>query len=200
MTSSISTPTLARVAPPISIFASSDSSPLFSIQDALSTFSGFNNANVTLGIPNGGSGTLFRSGCVVDGILNCTAACQDVNQIFANPHTFQNCMVVASLTVLGSIVTLDASSTLLAEEFSIHLDQPGFESLAIGANQIIHDCLTQYLGNSSGFHVPWTPWYFGLEGFEFTHVSSFPSVCDNFTSVPLNADVGGIGVHKSRLF
>ena len=197
MISSISTPTLATVPPQIHIVASSDSSPLFSLQDALTTYSGVNETAYA----TQAQGTLFRSGCLVDGIANCTAACQDVNQMFADPHTFQNCMVVASLMFLSPNVTLDASSTALAEEFSIHTDQPGFESLAIGVNQTISDCLTQYLGNSSGFHDLWGAWYAPREGLSrFTPVTSYPSVCDNLTSVPLNADVGGIGVQESRIF
>ena len=188
---STSTATATATATPISIVTSSDSSPLFSMQDALSSYSGHNTTDSPYGW-----GTLFSSGCLVDGIAYCTAACQDVNQVFADPHTFQNCMVVASLIVLGSIVTLDASSTVVAQDFPIHIDQPEFYSLASGANQIIQNCLTQYLNDSSGSYVSWTPWYFELEDSEVTLVSSFPNICDNLTSVPLNADVGGIGVRE----
>ena len=207
---SISTPTPAPVPPQIHIVASSDSSPLFSLQDALTTYSGgiYDRALATQT-----QGTLFRSGCLVDGILNCTAACQDVNQIFADPHTFQNCMVVASLMFLSPIVTLDASSTALAEEFSIHTDQPGIKSLAIGVNQTIQDCLIQYLDNSSGQYDSrsswysdnssvgndrWDPWYLELDDLKSMSYPSFPSICDNLTAVSLNADVGGIGVRKSH--
>ena len=140
-------------------------------------------------------GTLFRNGCVVDGILNCTAACLDVNQIFADPHTFQNCMVVASLTVLGPTVTLDANSTDLVEEFSIHIDEPDFQSLASGVNQTIQDCLQQYLGNSSGYFPQVLPWYEVANGSESVNIPTFPGFCANL-KVPLNADIGGIGVKK----
>ena len=182
---------------PIRISASSDSSPLFSIQDALSTYSGFNNTNAPLELPSNGPGTLFRSGCVVDGVLNCTAACQDVNQIFAAPHTFQNCMVVASLTVLGSTMYLDNSSIPITEEF-IPVNEPGFEGLASVVNQTIQDCLTQYLEQGPGSDEQWSPWYVVPELVEtaLTAFPSFPSVCNNLTSVPLNADVGGIGVRQ----
>ena len=195
MNSLVPIPTGASPSFPIRISASSDSSPLFSIQDALSTYSGLKNTNAPLDMPNEGSGTLFRSGCVVDGIINCTAACQDVNQIFADPHTFQNCMVVASLPVLGSIVYLDNSSVLLTEVF-IPVDEPSFESLASGVNQTIQDCLTQYLEKDPGSDKQWSPWYIEQEDIELTAFSSFPSFCNNLTSVPLNADVGGIGVRE----
>ena len=194
MTSLNSPPTLAPAPPQIRIVASSDSSPLFSMQDALSFYSGYNTTNSLSA--NQGWGTFFRSGCLVDGVTNCTAACQDVNQIFADPHTFQNCMVVASLSVLGSIVYLDSSSTTLTEVFSIKIDEPGYSSLASGANQIIQDCLTQYLEKDPGSYKQWRPWYVELEDIELTDISTFPSFCNNLTSVPLNADVGGIGVRE----
>ena len=193
MTSSISIPPNTN-----HISLSSDSSPLFSIQDALLTYSGLNGADPDLYVPNPGSGTLFRSGCVVDGILNCTAACQDVNQIFADPHTFQNCMVMASLNGLYQNATLDGSSTALAEDFSIHVDQPSFQSLANLVNQTIQDCLYQYLSEYSSLYPDgidnWSPWYYIKAPFvsESAYLG-FPSVCDNLLA-PLNADVGGIGV------
>ena len=202
MTSSISSPTPAPVPLPLRIYASSDSSPLFSVQDALSTYSGFN--STYLPSAEQGSGILFRSGCVVDGNLNCTAACQDVNQIFADPHIFQNCMVMASLTSFISGVTLDGSSTTLAEDFSIHVDQPSFPSLANRVNQTIQDCLHQYLDkyplvNSNGMEY-WLPWYYGFASYEPKYAYlGFPSVCNNLLA-PLNADVGGIGVRKGPLF
>ena len=195
MTSLVTLPNLASPSFPIHISASSDSSPLFSIQDALSTYSGLNNTNAPLDMPNEGSGTLFRSGCVVDGVIDCMTACQDVNQIFADPHTFQNCMVVASLNVLGSIVNLDNSSILLTEDF-IPVDKPGFLSLASVVNQTIQECLTQYLEKDPGSDEQWSPWYIELEDIELTGISSFPNFCNNLTSVPLNADVGGIGVRE----
>ena len=190
----------------ISISASSDSNSSFSIQDALSTYSGWGNANVSSYYAVQGPGTLFHSGCVVDGILNCTAACQDVNQIFADPHTFQNCMVVASLTVLGSAVTfdnstanvtLDASSTALVEDFSIHIDEPDFQSLASGVNQTIQDCLQQYPNKHPGYDGPFWPWYV-IAGAEQVNFPTFTSCCYDLM-VPLNADVGGIGVQKATV-
>ena len=168
------------------------------MQDALLSYSGYNTTNPPSAYR--GWGTLFRSGCVVDGVLNCTAACQDVNQIFTDPHTFQNCMVVASLTVLGSTVTLDTSSADLAKDFSLHIDQPDFQSWASGVNQTIQDCLIQYLDNSSGVHDRWEPWYLQLGDLRFMNAPSFPSICNNLTAVPLNADIGGIGVPKATVF
>ena len=188
MTSSISAPTPTPVPFPVRIFAPSDSSPLFGVQDALSTYSGFN--NTYLPSAEQGSGILFRSGCVIDGILNCTAACQDPNQIFTNPHTLQNCMVMASLWFLkpalmsyplvlyGSrdfqrpfYLTIDSSSTALLEEFSIHTDEHDFQVLASGVNRTIQDCLYQYLDKYPSFEdddldddpdeiETWGPWYF----------------------------------------
>ena len=207
MTSSSSPLFQVPVPSPISIFASSDSSPLFSIQDALSTYSGgtysstysgYSNSEFTIGTISD-LGTLFRNGCVVDGILNCTAACQDVNRVFADPHTFQNCMVVASLAVLGSNVTLDANSTALVQDFSIHIDEPDFQSLASGVNQSIQDCLQQYLGKSPGYFQQVWPWYQVGDGSEPVNIPRFPDICSNLIA-PLNADVGGIGVPNPTVF
>ena len=194
------------IIPSISISASSDSNSSFSIQDALSTYSAYLDINDSSGYPVQGPGTLFSSGCVVGGILNCTAACQDVNQIFADPHTFQNCMVVASLTVVGSAVTfdsllqnvtLDASSTALVEDFSIHIDEPDFQSLASGVNRTIQDCLQQYPSKHTGYDEQVWPWYV-IDGAEPVNIPTFTSFCYNLT-VPLNADVGGIGVQKATV-
>ena len=196
MTSLDSTPTLAPDSLQIRIVASPDSSPLFSIQDALLTYGDFQNAKFLGGGLYRTPGTLFRSGCVVDGILNCTAACQDVNQIFADPHTFQNCMVVASLP--DSIVTLPAGSTAVAREFFIPIDQTEVQSLASVVRQKIQDCVVQYFGNSSGGDILWEPWYQWLD--VPTGTPSFPSICDKPIAVPLNADVGGIGVRKATSF
>lgn len=52
---------------------------------------------------------------------------------------------MASLSLFNLGVALDGSSTALAEDFSIHVDQPNFQSLASRVNQTIQDCLYQYL-------------------------------------------------------
>ena len=203
---------------------------MFSVQDALSTYSSFN--STYLPSAEHGSGTLFRSGCVVDGILNCTAACQDVNQIFADPHTLQNCMVMASISLYNSGVILDGNSTALAEDFSIYVDQPDFQSLASRVNQTIQDCLYQYLekypsSNPGGMNTwqpddieetwgveetggldekeygiwTWGPWYYDSPS-NVTTTNAYIGFPSvcNNILAPLNADVGGIGVRKATLF
>ena len=167
------------------------------MQDALGTYAGLDGTDLPLA--EQGYGTLFRSGCVVDGIVNCTAACQDVNQIFADPYTLQNCMVMASIGILIAIeanVTLDGSATAFAEDFVIQIDQPNYGSLASSVNQTIQDCLYQYLDKYPGYD---TDQMWAQYGSMVLNLTQFPSVCDNVLA-PLNADVGGIGVRKAILF
>ncbi len=202
MTSLIPIPTPRPV--PYTYFTSSISSPLFSMQDALLTYSGFSSTNPPSA--DRGLGTLFRSGCVVDGILNCTAACQDVNQIFADLHTFQNCMAIVSIQELiqrNISVTLDDSFTALADNFAINITEPSFDSLASGISQTILPCLYQYQYKYPGNDTDemWEPWYFAnYPEYEPANLVQLPNICDNLTSVPLNADVGGIGVRKATFF
>ena len=209
-------------------FISSDSHPLFSMQDALLTYSCSNSGNI---LPaDHGLGTLFfRSGCLVDGILNCTAACQDVNQIFADIHTFQNCMAIVSIQeIINRNISLnifadkstasagyntapaehntaanedfmdpDEDNTAPDEDFSLDFSEPSFQDLASGVNQTILRCLYQYWDMYPGNDTVEMcgPQYTGhSQDYKPANFVQFPNVCNNVTSVPLNADVGGIGV------
>ncbi len=174
---------------PIYINTSWDTSSTFSFQDALSTYGGYSRSTNL-------SGTLFHSGCVIDLIPNCTAACQDVNHIFADPYTLQNCMVMASLqqSLIGdSDILLDGLTLPLANDFSIKVDDPNFQSLAKEVNQTTQDCLHQYLGTAD--FDRWGPWYTGGTQHPGPYDMSFPDICGN-ASAPLNADIGGIGVRQ----
>ena len=180
---------------PIYLHASSDFSPTFSFQDALLTYSGYSNSTDL-------SGTLFDSGCVIDLITNCTAACQDANHIFADPYTLQNCMVMASLqqSLIGdSHILVDGLDLAFANSdgilpFSINVYDSNFQSLAKQINQTTQDCLHQYL--STADFDRWSPWYVGRTQYPGPYDMSFPDICGNASAL-LNADIGGIGVRQS---
>ncbi|KAK0514430.1 hypothetical protein JMJ35_003047 [Cladonia borealis] len=181
-----------------------NSSPSFSMQDALSTYS-CTNTTYTPPLDNATTIDLdiFQSGCYIDGIFNCTAACQDVNQIFADISTFRNCMAIVSMQELVNrnisweLIEWSPTTSTNSDPSvsgSIDLHEPSLQDLASGVNRTILQCLQQYQDKYPGNDV--------VEMCEPgntkpANLVQFPNVCDNVTSVPLNADVGGIGVYVS---
>ena len=137
-----------------------------------------------------------QSGCYVDGILNCTAACQDVNQIFGDINTFRNCVAIVSMQ---EMINRNISFVFVENNLTIsHPNpRPTFQDLASGVNRTILQCLQQYQDK-----------YPGNDAVEMcepgntkpANLVQFPNICDNVASVPLNADVGGIGVGKATIF
>lgn len=170
----------------------------FSIEEALGNYSSL--------------GTLFESGCLVNGISNCTAACQDPNLIFASPYTLQNCMVMVALgntTVSYYNMTLSDPVIANASKLSIYPKSSDYSSLISTVNQTIEKCFTQYCNQSPGGcpisgDGPVCQWFSAREIDGSSLVTSdicFPNICGNVPA-QLNADIGGIGVRhrviKSR--
>ena len=158
-----------------------------------------------------GSGVLFSHGCLVNDTLNCTAACQNSSLIFANPYTMQNCMVLASLGPTmpypdGSLIRrnrkLDSGSVTVLTDFSIHLGDPQFPSLASDVNKTISDCLQQYRDRN---YVPYSNVDYSCSIFDnipsvhgdtYDHANDYcyPDICMWNGPSHLNPDIVGIGV------
>ena len=137
--------------------------------------------------------TLYNEGCNAD----CHTACQDPNQLFANPYTFQNCLVLIALAALGPGPGLpqtrqngsyvgDQATYNTAREFAIDLIDPNFLSLASHVNDTIQSCFQQYC-DSSPFCPPSSI---------STCYETQGNVCGSVVA-PLNADIGGIGVSRT---
>ena len=143
------------------------------------------------------NGTLHTKGC---NDQDCSVACLDPNQIFSNPYTLQNCMVLSALApdpALGA--NLSEGSVEIASQFAIDTTSPEFQILASNITQTIQGCLEEYCNaqNCSEDYASW-PWYFNpiYSLYNLTNTTGVPVY--NFTCPhdvnSLNADIGGIGV------
>ena len=177
----------------IGLTVSRSTSTTFGFQSALNAFQG----SIEPELPS--NGTLYTKGCVVNGALNCTAACRVPDEIFSNPYTLQNCMVLSALAPYPSIA-LSAEAVEITNQFAVNTTDPGFQSLAKDVSQTIQDCLTEYCSNTPNcqYEDYYVPWYFNetvSSSSRNVSVSApfYGDIC-GYAPQPLNADIGGIGV------
>ena len=169
----------------------------FSFQDALNP-SGKDTPNAYYNPP-----FLFHSGCLQpDGTQNCTASCQDPNDIFGSLDTLHNCMVYP--TVADLYAKSNLSNTSVPDYYKIQKSQKGSE-LYINITTTIKACLTDYCNVTlagSGCIEGLDAWdssyspsnitstfyiyndYEGYNNFDFCQ----------YVPKSLNQDIGGIGV------
>ena len=193
----------------IRLSSSPYSSNTFGIQSAAAAFNSI--------YRGGPSGILFFQGCNVIGGWNCTTACQDPAQIFKNPYTLQNCMLLSTLEpsnwTQSNETTLPLSNRTqplstkalgIAIEFGIDTTSRDFPSLASNVTRTIKDCLGQYC--ETGQNCPtnvaeqdsidpvmFRPWYWDRDWADFTNSSlGYNMTCPSGGA--LNPDIGGIGV------
>ena len=178
----------------IGLILSRSTSTTFGIQNALNAFQG----SIEPELPS--NGKLYTKGCVVNGALDCTAACQVPDEIISNPYTLQNCMVLSALAPDPSIA-LSAEAVEIANQFAINTTDPGFQSLAFNVYVTIQDCLTGYCSSTPNcqYEDDYYPSYFN-ETVSQSNVSVnapfYGDIC-GYAPQPLNADIGGIGVWLS---
>ncbi len=174
----------------IGLTVSRSTSTTFRIQGALKAYQG----SIEPELPS--NVTLYTKGCVVNGTLDCTAACQIPNEIFSNPYTLQNCMVFSALAPYPSLA-LSAEAVEIANQFAINTTDPGFQSLANDVSQVIHDCLTGYRLSTPNcqYEDDYAPWYYNETVTQNVSVNIpfYGDFC-GYVPQPLNADIGGIGV------
>lgn len=204
----------------IDLQQSSFNSSTFSYQGVLFAYSGgnYNGYGASYGYTGVGHGYLCAAGCVFNGTQNYTAACQDLELIFANPYTMQNYMVLTcldpvqstngSLTLNG--ITLSRNLTTATGNFSIDLADPDSQGFANNVNQSITGCLAQCCSETSWCSTDTYPdgysciWYDAGSGdpdamFRRGILSHcYYDICGEVV-VPLNGDIGGIGVYPSCL-
>ena len=161
------------------------------------------------------NGILYTHGCNDIEPRNCTTACQDPAQVFKSPYTLQNCMVLSALapsnwaqpndTFLAPsnwTQPLSAEALGITIEFGIDTMSPDFPSLASDVTRTIEDCFGEFndsLANSqqNGYEILFQPWYYTADNEEFIGTNVIGAPLYNITcqfEVPVNEDIGGIGV------
>lgn len=193
----------------IQLTSSSSSGNTFNIWNVAEAY----NYDATLGISSiNQSGILYTQGCNDIEPQNCTTACQDPAQIFKSPYTLQNCMVLSALapsnwmqrddTSLDWTQPLSDEAEELAIDFAINTTSPDFPSLASNVTKTITGCFEKFKGPSAnnqqaGYVMVFQPWYYpgdneGFLGINVTDAPLYSTGCP--FEVPLNEDIGGIGV------
>ena len=116
----------------VSLVPSWVDSPAFSVQQALWKYA---NGDAHFR-PNGKpvmpySGILYHKGCFSNSPSNCTAACQQPDQVWSNPFTLHNCMVLASLSRESlQNMTISNASINVAQDFGMDPQSLAFPVLA----------------------------------------------------------------------
>lgn len=196
----------------IQLTSSSSSGNTFNIWNVAEAY----NYNAPTGISSiNQSGILYTQGCNDIEPQNCTTACQDPAQIFKSPYTLQNCMVLSALapsnwmqrddTSLDWTQPLSDEAEELAIDFAINTTSPDFPSLASNVTKTITGCFEKFNGPSAnnqqaGYGMFFQPWYYpgdneGFSGINVTDAPLYVTGCP--FEVPLNEDIGGIGVYIS---
>ncbi|KAF6233107.1 hypothetical protein HO173_008651 [Letharia columbiana] len=178
-----------------------DGSPLFSFQDAESAYAG-RYIEAQYSYSPYGRGLLFTAGCnyaVPNTPLDndCTKACRNNSQIFSDPYTVQNCMLMASLAPIssGSIGHLDENSADQLEAFHIDVNDTDFQDLAENIYGSISSCLNQFCDSNAGCGYNACPWTYVRGVVESTHASCFSSICSTSVPAPLNRRRWYWGLH-----
>lgn len=169
----------------------------FSFQDALNP-SGKDTPNAYYNPP-----FLFHSGCLQpDGTQNCTASCQDPNEIFGGLDTLHNCMVYP--TVADLYARSNLSNASLPKYYDIQKSQMGSD-LYINITTTIKACLIDYCNitlagsgcmegldacDSSDSPSNITSTFYIYNAYEGDNTFDF---CQ-YVPQSLNQDIGGIGV------
>ncbi|CAD6591488.1 MAG: hypothetical protein ASARMPRED_005411 [Alectoria sarmentosa] len=150
---------------------------------------------------------LIQNGCLQnDGTQNCTASCQDPNDIFGSLDTLHNCMVYP--TVADLYARSNLSNASLAQTYGIEKSKMGSD-LYNNITSTIQACLVDYctitldgsgciealkvfnasaspMNINSTFYI-YTDEYEGYDRFDFCQ----------YVPSSFNPDIGGIGVYVS---
>ena len=182
----------------------------YSLQDALSP------------IGAGYTPYLFDTGCQVDGVQNCTAACQDHESAFKTLDTLHNCMMYPVIADQYSKDNLSKEITQLAQSLGIEKEQWPSSLVSLSITKTIASCLEAYCSTlpdcNEAVHQYNESYYETVLQYKESYLGydSFLNQTGNFyfdldpranygqrsfdlcTYLPLsvNQDVGGIGVRQ----
>ena len=166
---------------------------------------------------------LFDTGCQVDGVQNCTAACRDPGSAFSTLDTLHNCMMYPVIADQYSKGNLSREIEQLAYSLGIEKEQwPS--SISLNITKTIGTCLDAYCSTLPGcskaayqdnqsyygyndynyyhdynyystFLNPTGPFYFNPDPNPDNDAGMAFDLCAYFT-VSANQDTGGIGVRN----
>ena len=116
--------------------------------------------------------------------------------MFANPYTLQNCAALVALVTQWEeafpLYEWDEDVLAVTRDFSIQLQDPKMGDFASNALTIIESCLEEYCDISSFCRSSSIDSIKGIQCGEFSQ-----DVCSTVVA-PLNADIGGIGVRRTK--
>ena len=157
---------------------------------------------------------LFDTGCQVDGVQNCTAACQDAGSAFSTLDTLHNCMMYPVIADQYSKDNLSTEITQLAQSLGIEKEQWPSSAVSLSITKTIASCLYAYCGtlpdcNSSAhqynesslgsvsFLNQTGPFYFNLDSYNpYAEYGGQSFDLCTYLPVSVNQDIGGIGVRQ----
>ena len=191
-----------------------DMSNTYSFEDALSLIGSTAVLNAD-GDPGTPVPYLFDTGChLIDGVQNCTVACQDPGSAFSTLDTLHNCMMYPVIADQYSKSNLSMEIAQLADSLGIGKEQWPSSSISLNITKTIGNCLGAYcnmLNNCndsaydedqilyddpgySTFLNQTGPFYFDLDPYNDNYDFD---LCD-FFDVTIDQDIGGLGVRYSK--
>ena len=85
---------------------------------------------------------LFDTGCQVDGVQNCTVACQDPGSAFSALDTLHNCIMYPVIADQYSKSNLSMEIAQLADSLGMGKEQwPSSSSISLNITKTINNCL-----------------------------------------------------------
>ena len=183
----------------------------YSLQDAL----GVNSFDIGQDANGYTTSYLFDTGCQVDNVQNCTAACQDAGSAFSTLDTLHNCMMYPVIADQYSKGNLSMEIAQLAYSLGIEKEQWPSSSISLNITKTIGSCLDAYCSTLTGcskaayqynqsnddyyyystFLNQTGPFYFDLDPDQYYDYRLDFDLCAYFT-VSANQDIAGIGVRK----
>ena len=179
----------------------------YSLQDALSP----NSLDSTQSFDGYVQPYLFETGCWVDGVQNCTAACQEPASAFSTLDTLHNCMMYPVIADQYSKDNLSTEITQLAQSLGIEKAQWPSSSVSLKVTKTIGSCLDAYCGtlpycteaayqyNQSYYGDDFDSSFLNQTGafyFDLDHQEVNPFDLCEYLPVSVNQDIGGIGVNQ----
>ena len=185
----------------------------YSLEDALSLLGSLTVLNVV-----GDFGPyLFHTGCQVDGVQNCTVACQDPGSAFSTLDTLHNCMMYPIIADQYSKSNLSMEIAQLADSLGIGKEQWPSSSISLNITKTIGNCLDAYCDTLNDckdsvqvdqnltydydptyitFLNNTGPFYFDLDPYDDFSLGRRFDLC-YYLNVSTSQEIGGIGVSHS---
>lgn len=158
----------------------------YSFEDALSSATAYSiPSNTSKGLLE-----LYPYGCITDrGILNCTEACQDVNQIFLSAQTLQNCIVFPQISSLLASGSLTKEARAIAIKAGIDEDSYNMSDTIFKTTTGCLQGWCHQINNCDRVHSKLERCYDDVYGKRYCFLDLCP-----YAAFLVNAEVGGIGV------